>query len=152
MTSPFPRAASRSGRNLPDAVRTRHAQVGQRVENGGANMGLGHLPLEGPVVQAVAQLLQPEHHVLGDAAPVVGAAVLPAGESLGVDVLEDGVARVVVSPQNRSLAGWDGRPRAPFGNRRVTAVAVAGAIGRDMRAGRAGFRCRPRQWSSLRCR
>lgn len=118
MTPPFSRAASCSGRNLPYPVRTRHAQVGKRVEDGGANVSFCHLPLEGSGVQAVAQLLQPEHHVLGDAAPVVAAVVLPAGESLGFDFLEDGVAGVVVSPRNRSIAGRDGGTRVPFGNRR----------------------------------
>jgi hypothetical protein len=129
-TLPVSRAASCGGRNLPYPDRLRHAQVGKGVEDGGANVSFCHLSLEGSGVQAVAQLLQPVHHILGDAAPVVAAIVLPAVESLGLDFLEDGVAGVVVSPRHRTVTWRDGGTRVPLGDRRMAAVAVVGAIGR----------------------
>jgi len=91
------------------------------------------LPLEGSGVQAVAQLLQPVHPVLCDAAPGVTAVVLPAVESLGLDFLEDGVAGVFISPRDRTVAGWDGGTRVPLGDRRRAAVAVVGAVGRYLK-------------------
>lgn len=75
------------------------------------------------------------------------------GKSPGLDFLEDGVAGAMVSRRNRSVAGRDGGPGVPFGNRHVAAGVVVGAIGRDLRdthprldrAARAGFFSRPRQ-------
>jgi hypothetical protein len=78
---------------LPYPDRLRHAQVGEGIDNGRPNVGFVHLSLEAPGEQAVAELLEPVHHVLGDAAPVVAAIVLPAVESLGSNFLKDGVAR-----------------------------------------------------------
>ena len=110
-----------------------HPEVGAGVEDCGPELGFIHLPFKGAGVEAVTELLEPVHHVLGKAAPVVATVVLPAGESLGFDFLENGVARVAISPRDRTVAGRDGGPSVPFGDRCMAAVAVVGAIGRDLR-------------------
>lgn len=115
---------------MPYPDRLRHAQVGERVDDRRPDVGFVDLPFKGSGVQAVAQLLEPVHHVLGNAAPVVAAIVLPAVEPLGLDFLEDDVAGVVISPRDRTIAWRDGGTRVPLGDRRMAAVAVVGAIGR----------------------
>ena len=67
---------------MPYPDRFRHPKVGKGVEDRDPDVGFVDLPLEGPGVQAVAQLLHPVHHVFRDAAPVVAALVLPAATSL----------------------------------------------------------------------
>lgn len=74
---------------MPYPDRLRHAQVGERVDDRRPDVGFVDLPFKGSGVQAVAQLLEPVHHVLGNAAPVVAAIVLPAVEPLGLDFLDD---------------------------------------------------------------
>ena len=132
MSSPIARPASCCRRNLPYPDGLRHAQVGEGVDDGGSNVGFVHLSLETPGEQAVLQLLEPVHHVLGNAAPVVAAIVPPAVESLGSNFLNDGVASMVASPRDRAVAWRNGSTRVPLGNRRMAAVAVVGAIGRDL--------------------
>ena len=93
----FSRPFSCGRRNFPYPDRLRHAQVGERVDDRRPDVGFVDLPFKGSGVQAVAQLLEPVHHVLGNAAPVVAAIVLPAVEPVGLDFLEDDVAGVVIS-------------------------------------------------------
>jgi hypothetical protein len=52
-------------------------------------MHLVDLSLESAGVQTIAQLLEPVHHVLGKAAPVIAAVVLPAAAPLGGNLVED---------------------------------------------------------------
>lgn len=125
----FSRPFSCSRRNLPYPDRCRHAEIGKGVEDRGPDMSFSDLPLEGPGVQAATQLLQPVHHVLGDAAPVVAALVLPAAASLGFDLLEDRIAGMMVSPSDGPFPRGKGGTSAPLGDGRVAAVAVVGAIG-----------------------
>ena len=101
--SPYPRPTSCGRRNFPNPDGLRHAQIGKGVDDGGPDVRFGHLPLEGSGVQAVAQLLQPVHHVLGDAAPVVVAIVLPASAALGGDVFENTVTGMIVAPGNSTV-------------------------------------------------
>ena len=122
MSFPIFRPSSCNRRNLPDPDRLRHAQVGEGVDNGRAYVSFVHLSLETSGEQAVAELLEPVHHVLGDTAPVVTAIVLPAVESLGSNFLKDGVASVVASPRDRTVAWRDGDTRVPLGDRRLAAV------------------------------
>ena len=42
------------------------------------------------------------------------------------------IASVVASPRDRTVAWRDGGTRVPLGDRRMAAVAVVGAIGRDL--------------------
>lgn len=132
MSSPISRPSSCSRRNLPYPDRLRHAQVGEGVDDGRPNVGFVHLSLEASGEQGVPQLLEPVHHVLGNAASVVSAIVLPAVESLGFNFLEDDVASVVASPRDRTVAWRDGGTRVPLGDCRMAAVAVVGTIGRDL--------------------
>ena len=103
--------------------------MGEGVDDRRPDVGFVHWSLEGSRVKAVAHLLQAVHHVLGEATPVIAALVLPASKSLGRDVLEDGIARVVVSPRDRTVAWRNGDMRVPLGDRRMATVAVVGAIG-----------------------
>lgn len=96
MNFSYLRSSSCSRRKLPYPDRLRYAQVGESLEDRCPDVGFVHLDLEGSGGETVAQSLQAVHHVRGDAAPLVAAIVLPAGESLGLDFLEDGGA-------------WDGR-------------------------------------------
>jgi hypothetical protein len=115
---------------LPYPDRFRHAQVGKGVEDRRPDVGFGDLPLEGPGVQGVAQLLQSVHPVFREAAPVVAALVLPDALSLGVDLLEDRIAGMIVSPGNGAFPRGNGGTRAPLGDGGVAAVAVVGTLGR----------------------
>jgi hypothetical protein len=61
----------------------RHAEVGELVDDGHPNMGLDDLPVIVVREEALAQLLEPMHHALGQAAPVVTGVLLPAAPPLG---------------------------------------------------------------------
>ena len=82
---------------------------------------------------SVAQLLQPVHHVLGDAAAVVAAMVLPASAALDGDVFEDGIAGMIVAPGNRAVPRGNGGTGVPVGNGGMAAFGVVGAIGGHLR-------------------
>ena len=56
----------------------RHPEIGEAVEDGGADVGLGDLSLGSAREYPLAQLLEAEHHVLGQASPVISAVLLPA--------------------------------------------------------------------------
>ncbi len=57
-------------------------------------MALSHLPVERAGTQAIPRLLEPEHHVLGKAAPVVARFLLPAFFPLGGDLGQDAIAGI----------------------------------------------------------
>ncbi len=129
----YPRLTSCGRHHLPNPDGLRHAQIGKGIDDGGADVRFGHLPLEGSGVQAVAQLLQPVHHVLGDAAPVLVAIVLPASAALGGDVVENTVAWMIVAPGNGAVPRGNGRTGVAVGNGGMASVGVAGAIGGHLR-------------------
>ena len=110
-----------------------NANIGKGVDDDGADVRFGHLSLEGSRVQAVAQLLQPVHHVLGDAAPVVVAIALPAGAALGGDILENNATGMIVAPGNSTVPRGNGGTGVPVGNGGMAAFDVVGAIGRHLR-------------------
>ena len=93
-----------------------HAQISRGVVDGGPDEGFAHLPLEGSEVQAVAQLLQPVHHVLGRAAPVVSAIVLPAGAVLGGETVENGSTGMIIVPGNGAVPWGNSGTGVPVGN------------------------------------
>ena len=156
----FSRPFSCSRRNLPYPDRCRHPEIGKGVEDRGRDMSFGDLPLEGPGVRSVAQWLQPVHPVLGDAAPVVAALVLPATASLGFDLLEDRITGMIVSPSDGAFPrgeGWHERsarrwPRGSRGCRRRHRPIPGRSRLRSSRADRAGSRCRSTRPWSLQCR
>jgi hypothetical protein len=71
-----------------------HAQVSEGFEDGRADRRFGHLSFEGSGGQAVTELLEPVQHVFRDAASLATTLVLPAIESFGLDLPQNGVARV----------------------------------------------------------
>ncbi len=118
---------------MPNPDGLRHAQIGKGVDDGGPDVGFGHLPLEGSGGQAVTQLLQPVHHVLGDAAPVVVAIVLPAGAALGGYLFENTVTGMIVAPGNSTVPRGNGGTGVAVGNGGMAAFGVVGAIGGHLR-------------------
>ena len=71
MNFPFPAPDSPSGRNLPSPDRLRQAEVGELVDDGCPDMTLGNLPVKRAGEELIPQLLEPIHHVFGNAASVV---------------------------------------------------------------------------------
>ncbi len=132
MICPFPPPASCSRRNLPSPDRLRHAQVGEAVDDGGPDMGFGHLTLEGSREQPLAQLLEAEHHVLGQAAPMVVAVVFPTVSPALGNRLKDGIARMIVPPGDRAVSGRNRCLGAAFGNAAMAAFGIVGAVGRNL--------------------
>ena len=59
--------------------------------------------------------------------------VLPAVPSLGVNLLEEVIPRVIVSPENGPVSGRDSGFGTSLGNRCVAALGVIGTIGRYLR-------------------
>lgn len=133
MNSPFPHPDSCSRRNMPSPDRLRHAEVGELVDDGGANVALGNLPVKLTGEESISQLLEPIHHVFGKAAPVIAGFRLPACSSLGRNLGQDGITRIVVPPEHRALAGRNRRLGFPLGNGGMRPFGVVGAIGRDLR-------------------
>jgi hypothetical protein len=88
-------------------------------------VGLGHLPVEEPGEHLVAELFEPIHHVLGEAAPMVAAVILPAISALGLDFLEDAISGMVVAPLNRALPGRNSDLGTAFGEGCVTAPSLS---------------------------
>jgi hypothetical protein len=86
-----------------------------------------HLSLEVSGVQAVTELLEPVHPVLRDAAPVLTTFAFPAIQSFGLDLPQNDVPRVVVSPPNRAVSRWDGRPCVSPGDGLMAAADVVRA-------------------------
>lgn len=86
---------------------------------------VGHWPLEGSRVQAVAQLLQPERYVLVKAAPVVAAIVLPAGAAVSADVSDENHSAWMIVARRHSAILQRTGGMATFG--------VVGAIGGHLR-------------------
>jgi hypothetical protein len=99
-SSSYSRLASYRRRNLPDADGSPYAQTGEGVDERRAHVQLGHFPLKGSGVKAVPQLIQPIHHVLGKAAPLVTAIVLPAGAAHCFDAFENGVTEMIVAAEH----------------------------------------------------
>lgn len=132
MNCPVPRPDSHGGRNLPSADGVRHAKVGELIDDGCPDMALGHLPVEGTGEESIPQLLEPIHHVLGDAAPVVAGGFRPACPSPGRDSGQDDIAWMVVPPGHRIMASRNRRPGFPLGNGGVDALGVLGAIGGNL--------------------
>ena len=104
-----------------------HAHIRDNIDNGGPDTGFGNLPLGGSGEQAVAQLLQPAHHVLRKAASVVAAIALPGGVSLGVDIFENGARGMTVSPVKSAVARRNGRTGVPVRNGDMAAFRVVSA-------------------------
>lgn len=132
MICPFPPPASCSRRNLPSPDRLRHAQVGEAVNDGGPDMGFGHLTLEGSREQPLAQLLEAEHHVLGQAAPMVVAVVFPTVSPALGNRLKDRIARMIIPPGDRAVSGRNRCLGAAFGNAAMAAFGIVGAVGRNL--------------------
>jgi hypothetical protein len=81
----------------------------------------------------IAQLLESKHHVFGDAAPVVAGFLLPASPSLGLDLGQDGIARMLVSPEHRAVAWRDRGQGLSLGDGSMGSFGVIGTIGGDLR-------------------
>ena len=64
---------------------------------------------------------------------MITAVLFPAVAALGLDLLEEGVPRVIVSPQNGPVSGRDSGFGTSLGNRCVAALGVIGTIGRYLR-------------------
>jgi hypothetical protein len=59
--APYSRPSSLRRRNFPYAAGSRHAQIGEGVDDRGLDVGSGYLPLEGSGVQTVVELLVKRH-------------------------------------------------------------------------------------------
>jgi len=128
-----PPLVSFSMRSLPSRDRSRHAKVGEPVDDGGTDMGFGDLMLEVAREDRVARLFAQEHHVLGDGATAITAVVLSSRAPAIIDGREDGIARVVAAPPYGPLFARDGCLGAAFGNGLMAAVAgFAGVVARDL--------------------
>ena len=64
---------------------------------------------------------------------MITAVLFPAVAALGLDLLEEGVPRVIVSPQNGPVSGRECGFGTSLGNRCVAALGILGPIGRYWR-------------------
>ena len=77
MHSPCSHPDSCSRHNLPSPDRLWHAKVGELVDDGYPDVALGNLPVKLTGEESITQLLEPIHHVFGNAAPVIAGFFLP---------------------------------------------------------------------------
>jgi len=87
-------------------------------------MGFHDLAFEAPGEQFVPELLEPVHHVFGQVASMSASIILPAVASFGVNLLEDAIPRVIVSPENGTVSRRKGRLGTQRGNRCVAALGI----------------------------
>ena len=64
---------------------------------------------------------------------MIAAVLFPAVAALGVNLLEEGVPRGIVSPENGPVSGRDSGFGPSLGNRCVAALGILGPIGRYWR-------------------
>ena len=114
MNFPYPHPDSRRGRNLPSPDGVRHAKVGELVDDGCPDVALGNLPVKRTGEESIPQLLEPIHHVFGNAASVVAGGFLPSRSPFGLDLGQDGIARMVIPPKHSTLAGRNRCPGFPL--------------------------------------
>ena len=105
MNGPYPHPDSQRRHNLPSPDRLRQAEVGELVDDGCPDVALGHLPVKRTGEESIPQLLEPKHHVFGNAAAMVAGGFLPARPSPGFDLGQEGIPWMVV-PQR--TASWRG--------------------------------------------
>ena len=132
MNGPDPHPDSCRGRNLPSPDGLRQAEVGELVEDGCPDVTLGHLPVKRAGEESIPQLLEPIHHVFGNAAAMVAGGLLPARPSPGPDLGQEGIARMVVPPGHGIMAWRDRRPGLPLGNGGMRPFGIVGAIRGDL--------------------
>ena len=75
----------------------RHAKAGKSVNDRGADVGFGHLPLEGSKPRAVVLPLEPLYQLRCKPAPATAAILLPAANIHGRDVLENRIPGLITS-------------------------------------------------------
>ncbi len=132
MNSPCPRSASCSRRTLLYPDRLRHAQVSGGVQDWRPNVGFVHCCSKVREYRLSPPCLSRYIMCSAMLCRWVSTLLLPARESLALDFLENGVARVVVYPRDSTVAWLDGGTRPVWRSPRA-AAAVASVTGRYLR-------------------
>ena len=68
---------------MPSPDRLWQAEIGELVNDGYPDVALGNLPVKRTGEESIPQLLEPIHHVFGNAASVVAGGFLPSRSPLG---------------------------------------------------------------------
>lgn len=126
MNFPYPHPDSDRRRNLASPDGVRHAEVGELVDDGCPDVALGHLPVKLAGEESITQLLEPIHHVFGNAAAMVAGFFLPARPPLGFDLGQKGIPWMVVPPGHGIMAWRNRRLGFPLANGGMRPFGIVG--------------------------